>query len=600
VMPGTPARTPPAPCRGSRHATAVACGANGCASARRLADRLGRRDVPATSAMDEYLERAAVFGFSGAVVVELRDSVVLMRGVGYANRASLVPATPETPFYLASVSKQFYAVALLALVQDGRARLDDSIAAHLPNVPPDKASITLRQLAAHTSGLSGDDVAATGVGRDAFVARVLARPLVRPPGAGFEYSNDGYGVLAAVIEQVSGAPIARFMEERVFRRAGMTATRLLVDGANAATRPKDATHAYRGMLDQGDVFGSHRIPGWSEVAGTGVISTARDLLRWSHALRGTAVIDSFARATLVTPVAPGYALGLSVRSSPRGAPLVGHGGLWLPEGWGGSQRTFGGEGVFIVLSNAYRTRGLAEVTADALVALSLGGAVQMPPRARACDRTDLAGSVGSYASDGGILFRVHSAPWGATFEPRGQAAVDLVTGASDAAVAAHRDANERARRFVDAVARGDSLSALGAASVDAVEVWRRAREVWAVLASHGALRRVEVTTTEQGPGARALDSYVRLHFERDSASWRVTSANGGITRVSHVDSYVGAQHEVEVLPGPIPLGCLPDGRFVIHELGSGLTRYGRFEPFRGSLTLIGTDRTVTAARVLPE
>ena len=103
----------------------------------------------------------------------------------------------------------------------GKLNVHDSMAAYLPGVPADKRQITLHELLTHTAGLQSDyggDY--EKIGRDAFVARVMAAPLETMPGRRFSYANAGYGLLAAIVERVSGTSYERFLRDNLFLRRG--------------------------------------------------------------------------------------------------------------------------------------------------------------------------------------------------------------------------------------------------------------------------------------------------------------------------------------------------------------------------------------------
>lgn len=126
-----------------------------------------------------HLARLEKLGFAGVVVLA-RDGVPLFAGgVGLADRERSLRWTPGTVSTIGSITKQFTAAAILALGEEGRLRVEDTLPAHFANVPEDKRGITLHQLLSHSSGIG--DIQALGdwdpIGRDEFVRRALAQPL---------------------------------------------------------------------------------------------------------------------------------------------------------------------------------------------------------------------------------------------------------------------------------------------------------------------------------------------------------------------------------------------------------------------------------------
>lgn len=136
-------------------------------------------------ALDERVGSLADSGFSGAVMVTIGDSTILLSGYGWTDSTRQYAITAATHFYVASIAKSFTAAAVLKLREQGLLALDDSIGRFFPVVGPDKGRITLRQLLTHTAGI-GHNFAATGMTiRDSAVKAILAEPLHFVPGDDF-------------------------------------------------------------------------------------------------------------------------------------------------------------------------------------------------------------------------------------------------------------------------------------------------------------------------------------------------------------------------------------------------------------------------------
>jgi CubicO group peptidase (beta-lactamase class C family) len=179
-------------------------------------------------------------GASVAVIEQGR--VVFEKGYGIANLEYDVPIKPDTVFHVASVSKQFTAMAVVLLELDGKLSLDDDIHKYLPELPDYGSRITIRNLLQHTSGLRDqwqtlglagwrlDDVITQGQ-----IQRLLFRQkeLNFPPGTRYLYSNSGFTLLAQVVARVSGKPFPQFCAERIFGPLGMRHTQF-PSGADAA------------------------------------------------------------------------------------------------------------------------------------------------------------------------------------------------------------------------------------------------------------------------------------------------------------------------------------------------------------------------------
>jgi CubicO group peptidase (beta-lactamase class C family) len=231
-------------------------------------------------------------GFSGAVLMVRRGRPVLARGVGFADRRRRWPNTPRTVFDLGSITKPLTLAAALALVEDGRLALSDRLGDLLPGVPDDKRAITLRQLLEHRAGLPEYVVAAAGgdfaeLSRAQALRRILRRPLRFGPGTRYGYSDAGYTVAAAVIEDAAGRPFEDFLRERILERGGMASA-----GFYGGAWPRPRVAVGRGGVRHGprnapDAW-SH--VSWSLKGAGGVAGSARDLRSWTRRLWGGKVL----------------------------------------------------------------------------------------------------------------------------------------------------------------------------------------------------------------------------------------------------------------------------------------------------------------------
>ena len=364
----------------------------------------------AAARVDAYLSRLVPYGFSGAVLIAHGQDIVLKKGYGLADREQKRPYTPDLVASIGSVTKQFTAAAILELEDAGKLRTSDEISKYLPDVPPDKAGITIHHLLTHTAGFPGDLGGADNeaIGRDALVARVLAAPLASKPGAGFEYSNEGYSLAGAIVERVSGQGYEAFLREHLFLPAGMRDTGYLLPAWPLERLPV-------GYGPEGQAWG--RIykrgwladgPGWYLRANGGIHSTLEDMLRWHRALDGDAVLSPAARQKFQTghvDAAPGerYAYGWGVRKTPRGTTLITHNG-----GNGfffADVRRYVDEGVVIIAMSNQPVVPATQLAAREIERLYFNeGSVAMPPLAIPVPRERREALAGTYRqADGSTL-----------------------------------------------------------------------------------------------------------------------------------------------------------------------------------------------------
>ena len=290
-----------------------------------------RGDVGAR--VDRYLARLVPYGFSGAVLVAKDGVIVLQKGYGLANRETGQRYTADMVSSIGSITKQFTAAAVLRLEMDGKLKVSDPIARHLPGVPEDKADITIHHLLTHTAGFSGDLGGADTepIARDALVAKVLAAPLASKPGERFEYSNEGFSLAGAIVERVSGVDYEAYLHEHLFLPAGMRDTGYLLPawpvermplGYGQEGKPWGRVYRNRWLPDG---------PGWYLRANGGIHSTVADLYRWHLALEAGKVLSAEAVQVLQTghvPSAGGerYGYGWGVGTTRRGTRVVSHNG----------------------------------------------------------------------------------------------------------------------------------------------------------------------------------------------------------------------------------------------------------------------------------
>jgi CubicO group peptidase (beta-lactamase class C family) len=238
-------------------------------------------------------------GLSLAVV---RDGkIVKSAGYGLANVELKTPATAETVYQLASLTKQFTATAILLLVQDNKIGLDDPIRRYVDNTPETWNGITLRHLLTHTSGLKDyleetEDIR-EDMTPDKLVQSITEAPLLFAPGEKYRYSNTNYLLLSLVVRRVTGVPFDRFLAERVFQPLGMHATRLtrqddLIPHRAAGYTWDKERRTWRNASPLNPTV-------WDNGDG-GIVSSVLDLAKWDAALYSDSILTAASRASMGT------------------------------------------------------------------------------------------------------------------------------------------------------------------------------------------------------------------------------------------------------------------------------------------------------------
>ncbi|MFC8845020.1 serine hydrolase domain-containing protein [Streptomyces griseoincarnatus] len=261
---------------------------------------------------------------------------------GEADTAAHTPMDTGRRFRVGSVSKTFTTVVLLQLAAEGKIDLDAPANRYLPRPLPDER-ITVRHLLSHRSGLydyTNDMFHNTVPGFEAVRNKVFsyqelidlstAKPLNNTPGAAYSYSNTNFVALGAIVEHVTGTPVATHYQRRI-----LTPLRLRNTSYVHPRTTISGTYA-RGYLRQDDttlplVDSTEQTVSWAQSAGA-VISNARDLNRFFSALLSGKLLpeEQLREMTTMVPVTAdgkqSYGLGLRGRTLSCGTTVYGHTG----------------------------------------------------------------------------------------------------------------------------------------------------------------------------------------------------------------------------------------------------------------------------------
>jgi CubicO group peptidase (beta-lactamase class C family) len=348
----------------------------------------------------------------GCAVGVTRDgALVYAKGYGSADLDQGRAISPDTRFYIASLSKQFTAMAMLLLEQDGRLSLDDTIRKWVPEVPSFGKPITLRELMHHTSGIRDyfTLLAVSGWASDGELTERQFLDLIGrqkslnfSPGDEFLYSNTGYALLSIVVRRASGKTLRAFAAERIFTPLGMTHTEFRDDHRevipNAALGYQASDDGYRVSQPAFDVVGDG-----------GVYSTIGDLARWEENFTSGRVGGLRAMAELQTPgqLKNGqripYAFALSIGQL-NGAKTVSHSGAYA--GYRSSFVRIPEKHLAII--TLCNTSSAQASLAEQVATLIIGS---LPARAKATTTLDLSTSMstfsvgGSHASTDSVVAR---------------------------------------------------------------------------------------------------------------------------------------------------------------------------------------------------
>ena len=303
---------------------------------------IGARDARALRA-DSVFQRFDRTDAPGCALGVYQDGKVLYaRGYGMASLQNGIALSPRSVLDVGSISKQFTAMAILLLQQEGKLSLDDPIRKYIPEMPAYADKVTLRRALSQTSGLRDLYVMWGQTGR-AFAGdtidalRVITRS-AEPnyePGARYLYTNSGWILAAQIVYRLTGKTLAQFAEERIFRPLGMYDTRYLADASMVIPNLADS-YAPR----TGGGFRLARSAYDGAIMGAGAVqTTVEDFGRWLNnydaaTIGGRQILETMTTATTLNDGSPAtsgantaYAVGLSVGTL-RGLRVISHGGSW--------------------------------------------------------------------------------------------------------------------------------------------------------------------------------------------------------------------------------------------------------------------------------
>ena len=299
-----------------------------------------------------YADRAAAEDrFSGAMLIAKNGEILIERAWGKADRDRDVAATVNTQFRLGSMNKMFTAVAVLQLVQAGKVKLDEPMATYIPDYPnTDLASkVTIRQLLTHTGGTGNifgpefNQNRTTLKEHSDYIKLFGNRPQETTGVGTFRYSNYGFVLLGAVIEKVTGQTYYDYVEQQIFKPAGMKSTASLPESDVVPGRADGYTWR------EGKWASNATTLPWRGMAAGGGYSTVGDMLRFATALQAGKLLspELVAMATQEQISAYGFGFGVGPPASPR---RFGHTGG--AAGMNGELRVYPESGyVIVVLSN---------------------------------------------------------------------------------------------------------------------------------------------------------------------------------------------------------------------------------------------------------
>ena len=322
----------------------------------------------------EYLDAAAkIEKFNGTVLVARKGQVVVEQSYGLADRQANMPDTNDTVYWIGSMSKPITAVAVMALRDAGKLKLDDSVCTYVAPCPETWKAVTLTNLLTHTSGIPDvvkfPDFLEFRVKEHTpqqMVELIASRPVDFAPGTKFVYCNSNFILLGVVIEKASAMPYEKYLQKAVLSPGGMKHTGY----GGKGTGP-----AIKGYVRYGDTYKEAEETSMSvRFSAGGLYSTADDLMHLARAMAAGQIVKSTTVTEMWTDRGHGYGYGWIPDNEDK-PKSVGHSGRI--DGFASSFRLFPDEDLFIaVLSNVNGTN--TERMTQSLAAIAHGEPFKMP------------------------------------------------------------------------------------------------------------------------------------------------------------------------------------------------------------------------------
>jgi len=246
-----------------------------------------------TTEIDQLMNDQYKADGSGATILIAKDDKIIFRkAYGKANMELDIDMIPENVFEIGSITKQFTAVGILMLLEEGMLSLDDEITKYLPEYPTQDAKIKIHHLLTHTSGIKSytsipslSDFSSKDFSVEELINTFKNEPMDFKPNEKFRYNNSGYVLLGAIIENITGKSYEEFIQKRIFDKLGMSTSYY----GSKSKLIKNRAYGYQ-KRDDAYVNGKYISMHIPYAAGS-LMSTVDDLYTWNKAIRNHKLIS---------------------------------------------------------------------------------------------------------------------------------------------------------------------------------------------------------------------------------------------------------------------------------------------------------------------
>ena len=365
---------------------------------------LNKNDVVAQ--VEEYMNAMmALSKFSGSVLLAHDQQILHCAGYGFSDWEHDVRNIPRTKFRIGSITKQFTALAILLLEEEGKLSVHDPITKHLPYSLDRWNDVKIRHLLNHTSGIPSltefveqETTARLPLPLTEWIEMFKDKPLQFEPGSQYHYSNSGYLLLGDIIERASSATYEKFLETRIFEPLKMSDSgydqfsKILPHRASGY-RKHNNRYVRAPYVDMGFPF-----------AAGALYSTVEDLYRWDQALLGEHLVsrETIAKMTAATPFVAAYGYGTVVGRMYNRRTLGHAGGI---NGFRANMVRFPDEPACVIVLSNSESSDFFGVT-NTLSAILFGENYQMPLVPNPMDVALASSYAGTYEIAPGMVLEV--------------------------------------------------------------------------------------------------------------------------------------------------------------------------------------------------
>ncbi|SFL07200.1 CubicO group peptidase, beta-lactamase class C family [Paenibacillus sp. 1_12] len=298
--------------------------------------------------------------YSGSVLIAKEGKIIINRGYGFANREHQVANTTETKYRIGSITKQFTAMAITILQEQGILKVEDNISKFIPSFPKG-AQISLHELLTHSSGIPNitrlpniKEIMRHPTTIEITVSLIMDFELEFDPGSKFQYSNSGYILLAFIIEKTTGLSFEDFLNRHIFEPLGMTNSGC--DNFKEIIFNRAQGYEYDNKIVNADYVDMSFPTG-----GGNLYSTTGDLFKWDQSLYTEKLVTNKSLQAIFTPHGFGYGYGWFI-SSDNNRNRIHHGGGIV--GFKNEINRYIDEGVTIIILNNLSTTNVDKISND--------------------------------------------------------------------------------------------------------------------------------------------------------------------------------------------------------------------------------------------